>query len=131
MLAFRNLKRGIAFGLPAGTDVARKFCVKPVHLKAGEPDALWFYILREAEANGGNGLGRVGSIIVAAVFAGLLKGDPHSWIKLDPCWTPKDDPLLRDGDDNRDDADWTLASIIRLAGLKADGIGFEAQDGAA
>ncbi|QFS81789.1 heme peroxidase [Roseivivax sp. THAF40] len=130
VLAFRNLKRGIAFGLPSGTDVAKKFCVKPVTLKEGEPDALWYYILREAEANGGNGLGRVGSIIVAAVFAGLLKGDPCSWFTLDPCWTPKSDPLLRDGVDNVDDANWTLASIIRLAGLKADGIGFEVEGAA-
>ncbi|MHA6325234.1 peroxidase family protein [Roseivivax sp. CAU 1753] len=124
-LAFRTLKHGIACGLPGGTAVARKFSVAPIRLETAEPDALWFYILREAEATDGTGLGRVGSIIVAAVFAGLLKADPSSWISRDPGWTPAGDALLRDGEDDRDDPGWTLASIIRLAGIKADGIGFE------
>lgn len=124
VLAFRNLKRGITFGLPSGTDVARKFCLKPLSLKKGEPDSLWYYVLREAQGNGGGTLGRVGSIIVCAVFAGLLKGDPCSYFTMEPCWTPNDDPLLKDGVDNVDDPKWTLASVIRLAGLKADGIGF-------
>ncbi|MEX0350346.1 MAG: peroxidase family protein [Paracoccaceae bacterium] len=123
ILAFRNLKRGMQMGLPSGTDVARKFCVEPIELCEGEPDSLWYYILREAQDEGGNALGAVGSIIVGAVFAGLLKGDPCSWINLAPCWTPDDDPLLEE-DDKIDDPSWTLASIIRLAGLKPDGIGF-------
>jgi hypothetical protein len=123
VLALRNLMRGISFDLPSGTSVARKLCIKPLELDECEPDALWYYILREAQGNGGNTLGRVGSIIVCAVFAGLLKGDPGSFFNLDPCWTPKDDPLLKDGEDNRDDPSWTLPAIIRLAGLKANGIG--------
>ena len=130
VLAFRNLKRGVAFDLPSGTSIAQKFCLKPLSLRPEEPDSLWYYILREAQGNGGNTLGRVGSMIVCSVFAGLLKSDPQSWFSLRPCWTPSDDPLLRDGDDNRDDASWTLASIIRLAGLKADGIGFEEAEAA-
>ncbi|MGB0905854.1 MAG: peroxidase family protein [Maricaulaceae bacterium] len=125
VLAFRNLKRGLAFDLPSGTDVAKKFCVKELDLQDGEPDALWYYILREGQKNGGNTLGRVGSIIVSAVFAGLLKGDPCSWFNTHPCWTPDDDPLLNGSDFNRDDSSWTLASIIRLAGLTANGIGLE------
>ena len=126
VLAFRNLKRSISFGLPSGTSVARKFCVKPVALKKDEPDALWYYILREAQGNGGNTLGRVGSVIVCAVLAGLLKGDPCSWFTIDPCWKPGDDPLLKSGKngDNRDDKNWTLASIIRLSGINPSGIGF-------
>ena len=128
VLAFRNLKRGISFGLPSGTSIAKKYCLKPLKLKKGEPDSLWYYILREAQGNGGNTMGRVGSTIVCAVFAGLLKGDPKSWLNIDPCWTPKDDPLLNAGKrkDNRDDKAWTLASIIRLANVKADGVGFDA-----
>ena len=128
VLAYRNLKRGWTFGLPSGTDIARKWCVKPLELKDGEPDSLWYYILREAQGNGGNTMGRVGSIIVSSVIAGLLKGDPSSWFNIDPCWTPDQDPLLRSGKDgdNRDDKTWTFASIIRIAGLKADGIGTEA-----
>ncbi len=124
VLAFRNLKRGLAFGLPSGTSIAKKYCLKPIALKPEEPDALWYYILREAQGNGGNTMGRVGSAIVCATFAGLLKGDPNSWINMEPCWVPEDDPLLKPDEDNVDDKSWTLASIIRLAGLKADGIGF-------
>lgn len=124
VLAFRNLKRGHTFALPKGTAMARKFCLKPLSLKEYEPDALWYYVLREAQGNGGNTLGRLGSTIVCSVFAGLLKGDPCSWLNLDPCWRPDHDPLLHAGEDNSDDKDWKLSSIIRLAGLKADGIGF-------
>lgn len=129
VLAFRNLKRSWTFGLPSGTDVARKWCLNPLKLQKDEPDSLWYYILREAQGNGGNTMGRVGSVIVSSVFAGLLKGDPCSWINIDPCWKPSDDPLLHagggDDDDDRDDTSWTLASIIRIAGIQADGIGTE------
>ncbi|WP_298841920.1 heme peroxidase family protein [uncultured Roseobacter sp.] len=124
VLAFRNLKRGVTFDLPSGTAVARKFCVDPIALGPDEPDALWYYILREAEESGGNSLGHVGSVIVCSVFAGLLKGDPLSWVSTEPCWTPEKDPLLSGGVDNVDDPSWTLASVIRLAGLRANGIGF-------
>jgi hypothetical protein len=124
ILAFRNLKRGWTFGLPSGSDVARKLCLDPVELGPDEPDALWFYLLKEAEAlpgaNAGGSLGRLGSAIVCAVFAGLLKGDPTSWLNTDPCWTPENDPLLCPGQDNVDDSGWTLSSIIRIAGLPVD-----------
>lgn len=124
VLAFRNLKRGVNLSLPSGVDVARKFCIKPVTLTKNEPESLWYYVLKEAEKlpgkNGGEMLGRVGSTIVCAVFAGLLKGDPCSYFNIDPCWSPKDDPLLKAGEDNVDDTDWTLASVIRLAGLPVD-----------
>jgi len=120
VLAFRNLKRGWTFDLPSGTDVARKLCIKETTLEAQEPDALWYYILKEAEsipgANAGESLGRLGSTIVCAVFAGLLLGDPRSYLNIEPCWTPDQDPLLIPGQDDRDGG-WTLASIIRLSGL--------------
>jgi hypothetical protein len=120
VLAFRNLMRGHRFELPAGSAVARKYCIDAIELADGEPDALWFYILKEAELAGGNHLGTLGSIIVCAVFAGLLRGDPRSWLNMHPCWTPTQDPLLRDGEDNVDDEDWTLAAIIRIAGMPVD-----------
>ena len=124
VLAFRNLKRGITFGLPSGSDVARKYCLPVAALKKGQPDALWFYVLREAEtlpgANSGQMLGRVGSVIVCATFAGLLKGDPCSYLNVEPCWTPDEDQLLKPGTDNVDDPAWTAASIIRLSGLPVD-----------
>jgi hypothetical protein len=124
VLAFRNLKRGWTFGLPSGTDVATKWCVKPAKLGKGEPDALWYYILKEAEQQGspkGQTLGAVGSIILCATFAGLLKGDPCSFLNMDPCWTPGKDPLLRKDKDNIDTKpDWGLQAIIRLSGLPVD-----------
>ena len=134
VLALRNLLRGMSFDLPSGTAVARKWGLKPAKLepqlggKPAEPDALWYYILKEAEEQEcGNRLGCVGSIIVAAVFAELLKGDPNSFFSMEPNWTPDKDPHLKGKNYNRDgkNGEWTLASIIRIAGLKADGIGFD------
>lgn len=114
ILAFRNLKRGIRFELPSGTAVARKYCLPVIELENEEPDNLWYYVLKEAAASGGHRLGKLGSTIVCAVFAGLLRGDPCSWINMHPCWKPDDDPLLHD-DDKEDDENWGLASIIRIS----------------
>ena len=120
VLAARNLVRGVRMKLPSGPDVARKFGIQPIDLEDHEPEALWYYILKEAEAGGGESLGPVGSIIVCATFAGLLKGDGSSWINVDPLWTPDQDPLL-EPDDNLDPGEWTLASVIRLSGLPVSG----------
>lgn len=122
-LAARNIVRGVKFDLPTGADIARKFCVKATKLTKNEPQSLWYYILKEAENSPTkkrpeNHLGPVGSLIVCATLAGILKGDPQSFFNMDPCWTPNDDPLLRKGKDNRDSGkDWELSSIIRLSGL--------------
>ena len=133
-LAYRNLKRAWAHGLPSGTDLAKKCCIKPIKLKDHEIDSLWYYLLREAEAlpgaNSGQMLGRLGSLIVCATIAGLLKGDPHSYLNIDPCWTPNNDDLLCQGVDNVDapkNTAWTLASIIRLAGQPVDSADVENQ----
>ena len=121
VLAARNLKRGWTFGLPAGTAIAKHFGLAPVPSDALELDALWYYVLREAElstdGDAGGKLGALGSLIVCATFAGLLFGDPSSYFKVEPCWTPDRDPLLKPGKDNQDDAEWSLASLIRIAGL--------------
>jgi hypothetical protein len=94
----RNLKRGMRFGLPSGQDVARAMCEYPLKPREGwDADPLWYYVLREAEAkHDGERLGPVGSRIVAEVFAGLAKGDPFSFINIDPCWKP-DQRLTREG----------------------------------
>jgi len=122
VLAFRNLMRGWRFGLPSGSDIAKKYGLKPVAGMTQDHDALWYYLLKEAESlpgnNAGQMLGRIGSIIVCATFAGLLKGDPQSILNIDPNWTPDQDPLLRP-EDNKDPGNWTLAAIIRLSGLPA------------
>jgi hypothetical protein len=132
LLAYRNLKRGWASGLPPGTAMAKEFNITPLSLDKDEPDALWYYLLREAEAQGST-LGKFGSTIVCATFAGLLKGDPLSYFNRNPCWTPNNDPLLCPGKDNIDGEPigehrgWTFASIIRIAGLPADLREFEKQ----
>lgn len=119
-LAARNLVRGVRLQLPAGSAVAKLMGLAPIDLEGG-PDALWFYILKEAELGGGEHLGQVGSTIVAATFAGLLLGDRLSFFNIEPKWTPDGDDLLRtlDVEHLTQDAGgkWTLPSIIRLSGL--------------
>jgi hypothetical protein len=137
ILPARNLVRSVRMKLPSGSDVARKFGLTPISLGTDEPDALWYYILKEAEtlpgSNAGQMLGHVGSLIVCATFAGLLKGDGTSWFNVHPNWTPDSDPLLShilQSDDLKQDGglsgnpDWSLASVIRLAGLPIDGSAF-------
>ena len=56
---------------------------------------LWFYVLKEAELRGTGRVGPVGGRIVAEVLLGLLKGDPLSFINVEPTWRPT---LGSDGD---------------------------------
>ena len=124
ILAARNLVRGVRMKLPSGPDVARKLGLTPISLDADEPQSLWYYVLKEAETEqGGERLGNVGSLILCATFAGILKGDPASWVNMEPAWTPDTDPLLKDRNVNVDGENnaWTLASIIRLSGLPISG----------
>jgi hypothetical protein len=123
LLAYRNLKKGLTFGLPSAREIAKQLCIEVLEpddeIEARVWDSLWFYILREAESVEGDNagkLGALGSTIVCATFAGLLKGDPLSYLNVEPLWEPGRDPLLCPGQDNQDDRDWTLASIIRIAG---------------
>lgn len=104
-LAERNLRRGVALGLPSGQTVARAMGMPnslilgkgdmgslPDDLKDkyGDDTPLWYYILREAEVKcRGNRLGPVGGRIVAEVLVGLLVGDPMSFVNIDPTWRPK------------------------------------------
>ncbi|MGR3794741.1 peroxidase family protein [Vannielia sp. SX4] len=124
-LAARNLIRGVMMELPSGPDVAAKLNV-PVTVTLGddEPAALWYYILREAEGQGGARLGRLGSTIVSAVFAGLLKGDPKAFVNVDPGWTPEAE--LASGmlteDDKQDNSDWGLQAILRISGQPVSGV---------
>jgi hypothetical protein len=104
-LAQLNLRRGRALGLPSGQEVAGAMGVAPLTgadlgldaiglpaagkatLKAATP--LWYYLLREAELGGGEHLGPVGGTIVAEVLVGLLQGDPLSYLRQRPGWTPE------------------------------------------
>tara|TARA_R110002110_G_scaffold407057_1_gene627679 strand:- start:164 stop:334 length:171 start_codon:yes stop_codon:yes gene_type:complete len=49
-------------------------------------------------------------------MGGFLKGDPSSWVNVEPCWTPDEEPLF-DATLKEDEGKWSLASIIRLSGL--------------
>ncbi len=138
VLAARNLVRGVRMQLPAASAVARKLGLPHLDIRMQEDEALWFYILREAQSEAplgsdGDRLGVLGSILVAATFAGLLKGDPLSFFNLEPGWTPDRDPLLSGLEArlglNQDagaegNVPWGLPSIIRLSGLPVDGAGF-------
>ena len=115
-LAWLNLTRGRALGLPAGQDVANAMGIErlddddllsaqatpePVPGEAREAllaaTPLWYYILCEAakrgerwggEPGGGKHLGPVGGRIVGEVLVGLLAADPHSYLRQFPTWRP-------------------------------------------
>ena len=97
-LALRNLERSSALALPSGQRVARAMGMEPmsdadlgiVELSEQFQEAapLWFYVLKEAEAGGGTRLGPVGGRIVAEVLLGLIKGDPFSFVNVEPNWQP-------------------------------------------
>ncbi|PWC51717.1 hypothetical protein TSA6c_17365 [Azospirillum sp. TSA6c] len=96
-LARRNLLRGRALGLPCGERVARAMGVEPLspeELKVTQPSLigntpLWYYVLKEAELLcSAHHLGPVGARIVAETFIGLLWGDPLSYLRVEPTWTP-------------------------------------------
>jgi hypothetical protein len=101
ILATRNLRRGLALGLPTGQGMANSFSIAPMtaaQLTAGLPAAevtllnssgglllnktpLWYYVLREATVLGdGNQLGPVGGRIVAETFVRILKRDASSFL---------------------------------------------------
>jgi Animal haem peroxidase len=98
-LARRNLRRGRALGLPSGQRVARAMGIEPlsdddlglIDLSEVFTDSapLWFYVLKEAEVLGrGTSLGPLGGRLVAEVLLGLIKGDPNSYINVEPNWQP-------------------------------------------
>jgi hypothetical protein len=107
-LAFRNLRRGVAIGLPSGQDVAAAMKAQVSTLRpltdseiASGPDGavarskgfdratpLWYYILKEAQVRSvGARLGPMGARLVAEVFVGLVQGDKDSFLSQ-PGWTP-------------------------------------------
>jgi len=106
-LAFRNLTRAGMVRLCSGQQLAEQFGMPPLdpgQILAGDGGAsldgladdqqksftqntpLWFYILREAELNGGRLTG-VGGRIVTEVFHRAMEGSRVSIVK-DPGWRP-------------------------------------------
>lgn len=103
-LARRNLRRGHRLNLPAAQDCIAALAgvygpagggaVEPLSeavLTSGATGAavsdggflrktpLWFYVLKEAEAAGGEHLGALGSTLVAETLIGLVVKDPSSY----------------------------------------------------
>ncbi|HEX8117940.1 MAG TPA: heme peroxidase family protein [Pyrinomonadaceae bacterium] len=130
VLAARNLRRGLAFGLPSGQGMANSFGVPPMtaaQLTAGLPPAevnllnsaggvlltktpLWYYVLREAAVLGaGNQLGPVGGRIVAETFVRMLKRDASSYLNAQGGFTP----ILPSAAPN----DFTVADLVNFAGV--------------
>jgi hypothetical protein len=106
-LAFRNLTRATMVRLASGQQLAEFLRVEPLteeQILVGDGGArldslteeqrravvratpLWFYVLREAELNGGV-LGPVGGRIVAEVFHRAMEGSRTSIVR-EPHWRP-------------------------------------------
>lgn len=92
-LPFLNLKRGIAYGLPSGEEIAKRMGFEPIEIRetkylSGTP--LWYYVLREAEILGHNGehLGPIGSTILGECFYTVIKSDNFSFLNVNPLWRP-------------------------------------------
>lgn len=130
ILATRNLRRGLALGLPSGQGMANAFGVTPMtdaELTSGLPAAevnvlnasaklllkktpLWYYALREAAVlGGGNQLGPVGGRIVAETFVRILKRDGSSYLNVPGGFLP----ILP----STTPGDFTVADLVTFAGV--------------
>src|SRR5947209_1442526 len=80
----------------------------------GQDTPLFFYVLKEAEVfSQGRKLGPVGGRIVAEVIIGLIRGDPSSFMSVQPMWQPKAGEFgaLRDGE-------FSVADLLRFAKVR-------------
>jgi hypothetical protein len=130
VLATRNLRRGLALGLPSGQGMANAFGIAPMtaaELTSGLPAAevtvlnsngglllnrtpLWYYVLREAAVlGGGNQLGPVGARILAETFVRLLKRDAGSYLNVSGGFSP----ILP----STTVGDFTVADLVTFAGV--------------
>jgi hypothetical protein len=123
MLAFLNLLRSMRLELPKGSDVAQRMGLTPHAINDPHEDILWPYILKESQLlpanNSGRMLGQVGGTIVAEVFGGLLDGDPMSYVRNMPNWTPASDPdlmALLDTPVPVNGGDWEVGDLLRASG---------------
>ncbi|MEW6157841.1 MAG: heme peroxidase family protein [Verrucomicrobiota bacterium] len=130
ILATRNLRRGLALGLPSGQGMATHFGITPMtvaQLTSGLPanevtllnsnggilltkTPLWYYVLREAAVlAGGNQLGPVGARIVAETFVRILKRDASSFLNVSGGFVP----ILP----SATPGDFTVADLVTFAGV--------------
>ncbi len=126
-----NLLRGRALGLPSGRDVALTMGMQPLtdaqlfldedapidatlreQILAAVP--LWYYVLCEAESlYEGEHLGPVGARIVTEVLVGLVEGDPESFLRQTPRWTPAQSAKLLGRDPATAD-EFEMADLVRF-----------------
>ncbi|MBL8622586.1 MAG: peroxidase [Myxococcales bacterium] len=130
VLAKRNLRRGLALGLPSGQAMATALGIAPLtsaQLTSGLPanevallnssggvlltkTPLWYYLLREAAVlGGGEQLGPLGARIVADTFVRMLKRDRDSYLNAAAGFTPSL-PSAAAGD-------FTFADLAIFAGV--------------
>lgn len=133
VLAARNLRRGLALGLPSGQATATALGVAPLtttELTQGLPPSevsflnafggvlltqtpLWYYILREASVKqNGDQLGDLGAKIVADTFIRILKRDGDSYLNTSTPFTPILPTLP-----TTSVGDFTVADIIAFSGV--------------
>jgi hypothetical protein len=107
-----NMLRGRSLQLPSGQAVAAAMgaAVDTAQLGLTGETPLWFYLLRESEVLAeGRRLGPTSGRIVAEVLVGLLKGDPSSFLRQQPAWTPEL-PAAEEGA-------FTMVDLLRFAGV--------------
>jgi hypothetical protein len=87
----RNLLRHLTWSLPSGQAIANAMRIPalapdrlselaPLGVGFEQNTPLWYYVLKEAELNGGTRLAGVGARIVGEVIVGLLALDRHSYL---------------------------------------------------
>jgi hypothetical protein len=111
-LGLINMLRGRALQLPSGQAVAAAMgtSLPAATLGLTGETPLWFYCLREAEVlHEGRTLGPTGGRIVAEVLVGLLKGDPSSYLRQQPAWTPELPGATKGA--------FTMVDLLRFAGV--------------
>jgi hypothetical protein len=130
ILAARNLRRGLALGLPSGQGMAKQFGIVPLttaQLTSGLPaneiailtsngnlllkqTPLWYYILRESKVlHDGEQLGPVGAKIVADTFVRILKRDANSFLNVTGGFTPSLPSAIP--------GNFTFTDLIRFSGV--------------
>src|SRR5829696_6353329 len=130
VLATRNLRRGLALGLPSGQGMADHFGIVPMtaaELTSGLPaneqgvlnasnglllqkTPLWYYVLREAAVvGGGSQLGPIGGRIVAETFVRILKRDAASYLNVAGGFSP----ILP----SATPGDFSVADLVAFAGV--------------
>jgi hypothetical protein len=129
VLAARNLRRGLALGLPSGQAAATDLGITPLttaQLTSGLPAAeidllndngglllkktpLWYYVLREAMVlNNGDSLGPLGGRIVAETFVRMLKRHVDSFMNV-PGFAPSLPSSVA--------GTFTIADLLEFAGV--------------